>query len=143
MSNLHVSCEFPHEDKNKCLVIYVFFDVPSLLHGLPSKGYFSHILKRQLNAMGNKESPKLWGFSPLAICWWPHNSWINPSNNSYNNVTPLTCVNASTNLNNLVILGKYTKKLRRVLPFPSVQSSNITMYPITSHDFLNSSNLVI
>ena len=143
MSNLNVSCEFPHEDKNKCLVIYVFFDVPSLLHGLPSKGYFSHILKRQLNAMGNKESQKLWGSSPLAICWWPHNSWINPSNNSYNNVTPLTCVNASTNLNNLVILGKYTKKLRRVLPFPSVQSSSITMYPITSHDFLNSSNLVI
>lgn len=47
-----VSCAFPHEAKNKCMVIYELGDGPSSINELLGEGYFSHILKHQINAMG-------------------------------------------------------------------------------------------
>ena len=48
----------PHEAKDKCMVIYEFCDALSVINNLLDEGYFSHILKHQINAMGCTWCPK-------------------------------------------------------------------------------------
>jgi hypothetical protein len=58
---LLVSCEFPHQPKNKSMVRYVFCDAPSLIIDLLDKGDvfcdLAHILEHQIDAMGSAWSP--------------------------------------------------------------------------------------
>ena len=61
------------------------------------------------------------------------------SNNSYNKRASLMCADASTYFINIVPLGQLTKKLRRVLPFWSIQPYDMTMHLVCSHGALNSS----
>ena len=68
-------------------------------------------------------------------------SKINTSSKSHKVFASLIWSVASTDLINIVPLGQLTKKFIRVLPFWSVQPSDITVHPVCAHDALKSSNL--
>jgi hypothetical protein len=57
MPQLPASGVSPHDAKNESMVIYKFWDAPSLINHLLYEGSFPHILKHQINTVCNPLSP--------------------------------------------------------------------------------------